>query len=113
MTPEHLSGFGNELASEALAGADATFHVKVNGIQKKELPELDDEFAKDVSEYDTLDELKAAYAQGVLSVRHGDKTVQYASGEDMRRRIDDIQREIDIATHNRKATCTAVRFRDR
>ena len=52
--------FPEKYHSEALAGADATFHVKVNGIQKKELPELDDEFAKDVSEYDTLDELKAA-----------------------------------------------------
>ena len=52
--------FPEKYHSEALAGADATFHVKVNGIQKKELSELDDEFAKDVSEYDTLDELKAA-----------------------------------------------------
>ena len=51
--------FPEKYHSEALAGADATFHVKVNGIQKKELPELDDEFAKDVSEYDTLDELRA------------------------------------------------------
>ncbi len=51
--------FPEKYHSEALAGADATFHVKVNSIQKKELPELDDEFAKDVSEFDTLDELKA------------------------------------------------------
>ena len=50
--------FPEKYHSEALAGADATFHVKVNGIQKKELPELDDEFAKDVSEFDTLEELK-------------------------------------------------------
>ncbi len=45
---------------ENLAGKDATFKVKVNGIKKKEYPELDDEFAKDVSEeINTLDELKA------------------------------------------------------
>ena len=42
-----------------LAGKDATFKVKVNEIKAKEYPELDDEFAKDVSEFDTLDELKA------------------------------------------------------
>lgn len=44
---------------EDLAGKDATFKVKVHEITYKELPELDDEFAKDVSEFDTLDELKA------------------------------------------------------
>ena len=44
---------------ENLAGKDATFKVKVNSIKEKQLPELDDEFAKDVSEFDTLDELKA------------------------------------------------------
>ena len=44
---------------EDLAGKDATFKVKIHEITYKELPELDDEFAKDVSEFDTLDELKA------------------------------------------------------
>lgn len=41
-----------------LAGKAVVFHVKVNTIKVKERPELDDEFAKDVSEFDTLDELK-------------------------------------------------------
>lgn len=41
-----------------LAGKAVVFHVKVNAIKVKELPALDDEFAKDVSEFDTLDELK-------------------------------------------------------
>ena len=50
--------FPTEYAPE-LAGKDATFKVKVNEIKSKEYPELDDEFAKDVSEFDTLDELKA------------------------------------------------------
>ena len=45
--------------TEELAGKDAVFKVKLNGIKTKELPELDDEFAKDISEFDTLDELKA------------------------------------------------------
>ena len=50
--------FPKEYFSKDLAGKDATFKVKLHEIKKKELPELDDEFAKDVSEYDTLKELK-------------------------------------------------------
>ena len=50
--------FPEEYFSKDLAGKDATFKVKVNEIKKKELPKLDDEFAKDVSEFDTLKELK-------------------------------------------------------
>ncbi|MBE7040229.1 MAG: trigger factor [Ruminococcaceae bacterium] len=51
--------FPEEYHAEELKGKPAVFKVKVNSIQYKELPELDDEFAKDVSEFDTLDELKA------------------------------------------------------
>ena len=51
--------FPEEYFSKDLAGKDATFKVKVHEIKKKELPKLDDEFAKDVSEFDTLEELKA------------------------------------------------------
>ncbi len=50
--------FPEEYFSKDLAGKDATFKVKVNEIKKKELPTLDDEFAKDVSEFDTIAELK-------------------------------------------------------
>ena len=46
--------------TEDLAGKDVVFHVKVNNVTVPELPELDDDFAQDVSEYDTLDEYKAA-----------------------------------------------------
>lgn len=51
--------FPDEYFSKDLAGKEAMFKVKVHEIKKKELPELDDEFAKDVSEFDTLKELKA------------------------------------------------------
>lgn len=51
--------FPEEYFSKELAGKDAVFKVKVHEIKKKELPTLDDEFAKDVSEFDTLEELKA------------------------------------------------------
>lgn len=50
--------FPEEYFSANLAGKDATFKVKLHEIKKKELPKLDDEFAKDVSEFDTLEELK-------------------------------------------------------
>ncbi len=45
--------------SEELKGKDAEFKVKVHAIKMQELPELDDEFAKDVSEFDTFEEFKA------------------------------------------------------
>ncbi|RBW71566.1 trigger factor [Bacillus taeanensis] len=52
--------FPEEYHAEELAGKPATFKVKVHDIKRKELPELDDEFAKDVNEeVETLDELKA------------------------------------------------------
>lgn len=44
---------------EQLAGKDAVFKVTLNAIKLRELPALDDDFAKDVSEFDTLDELRA------------------------------------------------------
>ncbi len=51
--------FPEEYHAENLKGKPAVFKVKLNGLKKKMLPEIDDEFAKDVSEFDTLDELKA------------------------------------------------------
>lgn len=51
--------FPEEYHSEELEGKDAIFKVVIHEIKEKELPALDDEFAKDVSEFDTLEELKA------------------------------------------------------
>ena len=51
--------FPENYGREELNGKEATFEVKVKEIKVKELPELDDEFAKEVSEFNTLDELKA------------------------------------------------------
>ena len=48
---------------EDLKGKDAVFHVKVNGIQVTEKPELDDDFAQDVSEFDTF----AAYRENIVN----------------------------------------------
>ena len=51
--------FPEEYHADELAGAAVVFHVKANEIKEKQLPEIDDEFAKDVSEFDTLEEFKA------------------------------------------------------
>ena len=49
-----------------LAGKAVVFKIKLNGITTPELPELDDEFAKDVSEFDTLDEYKGSLRENLL-----------------------------------------------
>ena len=51
--------FPEEYGAKELAGKEAVFKCKVNGIKVKELPAVDDEFAQEVSEFDTLDEYKA------------------------------------------------------
>ena len=50
--------FPKEYFSKDLAGKDAIFAIKLHEIKKTELPKIDDEFAKDVSEFDTIEELK-------------------------------------------------------
>ena len=52
--------FPEDYFSKDLAGKDATFKVKLHEIKEKKLPTLDDEFAKDVSEFDTLNDLKTS-----------------------------------------------------
>lgn len=51
--------FPDDYGEKSLAGKDSVFKVKLHEIKVKELPNLDDDFAKDVSEFDTLDEYKA------------------------------------------------------
>ncbi|PLX31228.1 MAG: trigger factor [Clostridiales bacterium] len=51
--------FPEEYHSEELAGVEAVFKVVVKEIKRKELPEMDDELAKDISEFDTLEEFRA------------------------------------------------------
>ncbi len=50
--------FPEEYGEKSLAGKASVFKVKINGIKERQLPEVDDEFAKDVSEFDTLEEFK-------------------------------------------------------
>ena len=57
--------FPEEYQAKELAGKPAVFKIKLHEVKTRELPALDDEFAKDVSEYDTLDELKASIRKGM------------------------------------------------
>ena len=59
--------FPEEYHSDDLAGKPAVFKVTLKELKVKELPALDDEFAKDVSEFDTLDELKADILQAATA----------------------------------------------
>ena len=58
--------FPEEYFSKELAGKDATFKVKLHEIKVKELPAIDDEFAKDVSEFETLKDLKASIKEKLV-----------------------------------------------
>ena len=57
--------FPEEYGAAELAGKDATFKIKLHEVKYKELPALDDELAKDCSEYDTLDEFKASIRNNI------------------------------------------------
>lgn len=61
--------FPEEYQAENLKGKDATFKIKLHEIKRKELPVLDDEFAKDVSEFDTLDAYKDSIREKLTSDR--------------------------------------------
>ncbi len=75
--------FPEEYHAPELAGKEAVFHCLVHQIKEEQLPELDDEFAKDVSEFDTLDELKAStkeklekYAEAAAKTQMQDKALE-------------------------------------
>ena len=57
--------FPEEYFSKELAGKDATFKIKLHEIKTKQMPEINDDLAKDVSEFDTIDELKASIKESI------------------------------------------------
>ena len=71
--------FPEEYHAEELKGKPAMFKVTVKSIQEKELPELNDDFAKDVSEFDTYDEYKAD-VKAKLDKANADKTAAEFEG---------------------------------
>jgi len=66
--------FPEDYQQPDLAGKPAVFKVKINGIKYKELPELDDDLAKDVSEFDTLEEYKADIRANLVEKAEGEAT---------------------------------------
>lgn len=58
--------FPEDYGAASLAGKDSVFNIKLHEIKELELPELDDEFAKDVSEFDTLNEYKEDLKKHIL-----------------------------------------------
>jgi trigger factor len=61
--------FPDEYGNEALAGKAAVFAAKVTAIKRRELPELDDEFAKDLGDFETLDEVRDKIREGLEAQR--------------------------------------------
>lgn len=68
--------FPEEYHSEELKGKEALFKVKINSIKEKQLPELDDEFAQDVSEFDTLEEYRADIKKNLVESAKKNALVQ-------------------------------------
>lgn len=85
--------FPEEYFSKELAGKEATFRVKLHEIKKKEMPTLDDEFAKDVSEFDTLEELKASIKEK-LEEENKSKAKYETEEEAIKTVCDDVKVEI-------------------
>ena len=61
-----------DYGSEKLAGKTVKFHAVLKGLRRKELPELDDEFAQELGDYRTVDELKEAVRKAIFSQRQNE-----------------------------------------
>ena len=88
--------FPEQYQAADLAGKPATFKVKINEIKAKELPELDDEFAKDVSEFDTLAEYKESLKKD-LEKKKQDEAKRTKEDEAIQKIIDKSKMEIPEA----------------
>ena len=76
-----------------LAGKAVVFKIKLNGITAPELPELDDEFAKDVSEFDTLDEYKGSLREN-LEKRKQDEAENDFRANVLKQAVNNLKAEI-------------------
>ncbi len=85
--------FPEEYHAEELKGKAAVFKVKINSVKVKELPELDDEFAKDVSEFDTLEELQKDVKEKLSAA--GKERAKHETEENVIKAVCDAT-EIDI-----------------
>ena len=88
--------FPEQYQAADLAGKPATFKVKINEIKAKELPELDDEFAQDVSEFDTLAEYKESLKKN-LEEKKENEAKRTKEDEAVQKIIDKSKRDIPEA----------------
>lgn len=98
--------FPEEYHVDELKGKPALFKVKIKEIQKKELPELDDDFAQDVSDFDTLDEYKADVEKKILENKEN-QIKREQEDQIIEKIIENAQMEIPqqmIATQTRQMT---------
>ncbi len=101
--------FPEEYGAAELAGKDATFKVKLHEIKVRELPEIDDEFAKDVSEFETLAELKEDLKKKALDrkVKAAEETVENVLVEQI---VDSIKGEIPEAMYENRLQQSVEEF---
>jgi len=95
--------FPEEYHAEELAGKPAVFKVKIHEIKKTELPVLDDEFAKDVSEFDTLDEYKEDLRKELLR-KAEEKAKDDADNKLIDQLIDLVEADIPEVMYDHKVT---------
>ncbi len=101
--------FPKEYVKE-LAGKDALFKVTVNEVKEKQLPELDDEFAKDVSEYDTLAEYSASIKEHITEERKADAQRAFEEVV-LSRLVDNVQCDIPDAMIDEQVESMMNNFR--
>ena len=94
--------FPAEYHAEDLAGKPSVFKVKIHALTKVELPELDDEFAKDVSEFDTLDEYKNDL-KAKIEKRHEAAAESAVDGQIMDALIEKLVADIPEAMYDAEA----------
>ncbi len=85
--------FPEDYQAADLSGKAAVFKCKLNGIKVKEMPELDDEFASEVSEFDTLDEYKADVKKN-MQARKEENAKADAQKEILKKVVEDSEMEI-------------------
>lgn len=104
--------FPEEYHAPELAGKPAVFHVKINEIKTKELPELDDEFAQDVSEFDTLAEYRDSVREKIQK-RKENEAERKREEEAIQKIVEDSQMEIPEAMIDTQARSMVDDFANR
>ena len=101
--------FPEEYGAEDLAGKEAVFKIKLHEIKVRELPEIDDEFAKDVSEFDTLDALKEDLKAKALE-RKSKAAEEEMENDLIQQVVDSIKGEIPEAMYENQLNMSVEQF---